>query len=218
MKEKDRTENMEKRDSIVNEEYEEKESSACCCAERDTFQAGSGSECSCSNGMQADHVCECEKDPELELLEKKLKEAEEKQEEYLKMAQRVQADFDNYKRRNRNARAEAHQAAAAEVVEAFLPVLDNLDRAMESISASNVDESVIKGIELVRKQFLDTLSRLDVEEIDALGKPFDPELHNAVGQVEAEEGQEENTVALVLQKGYRMGGRVIRYSMVHVAR
>ena len=103
-------------------------------------------------------------------------------------------------------------------MEAFLPVLDNLDRAMESISASNVDESVIKGIELVRKQFLDTLSRLDVEEIDALGKPFDPELHNAVGQVEAEEGQEENTVALVLQKGYRMGGRVIRYSMVHVAR
>ena len=76
-----------------------KESSACCCAE-DTFQAGSGSECSCSNGMQADRLSA--KRSGLELLEK-LKEAEEKQEEYLKMAQRVQADFDNYKG-NLNAR------------------------------------------------------------------------------------------------------------------
>ena len=71
---------------------------------------------------------------------------------------------------------------------------------------------------MVRKQFLDTLAKLNVEEIEALGKPFDPELHNAVSQVEAKEGQEENTITAVLQKGYRMGERIIRYSMVQVAR
>lgn len=96
--------------------------------------------------------------------------------------------------------------------------MDNLDRAIESISEAGADDSILKGIEMVRRQFLDTLAKLNVEEIEAMGKPFDPELHNAVGQVEAEDGQEENTVALVLQKGYRMGERVIRYSMVQVAR
>ncbi|MDD4680947.1 MAG: nucleotide exchange factor GrpE, partial [Clostridia bacterium] len=96
--------------------------------------------------------------------------------------------------------------------------LDNLDRAVESIPVTEVDESVLKGIELVRRQFLDTLAKLDVKEIDALGKPFDPEYHNAVGQVDAEEGQEENTVVMVHQKGYKMAERVLRYSMVHVAR
>ena len=110
--------------------------------------------------------------------------------------------------------AESYEAATADTVEAFLPVLDNLDRAIESITAAGADESILKGIELVRRQFLDTLTKLNVEEIEAMGKPFDPELHNAVGQVEAEDGQEENTIAMVLQKGYRIGERVIRYSMV----
>lgn len=154
----------------------------------------------------------------MEELKKQLAEAEAKQEEYLKAAQRLQADFENYKRRNRNALEESYESATADVVEAFLPVLDNLDRAIESFNESNVDESILKGIEMVRKQFLDTLAKLNVEEIEALGKPFDPELHNAVSQVEAKEGQEENTITAVLQKGYRMGERIIRYSMVQVAR
>ena len=153
----------------------------------------------------------------MENLKEQLAEAEAKQ-DVSKGAQRLQADFENYKRRNRNALAESYETATADVVEAFLPVLDNLDRAIESISEAGADDSILKGIEMVRRQFLDTLAKLNVEEIEAMGKPFDPELHNAVGQVEAEDGQEENTVALVLQKGYRMGERVIRYSMVQVAR
>ncbi len=151
-------------------------------------------------------------------LQKKLEETEGKRDEYLSLAQRVQADFDNYKRRNKSATADSYRSATADVVEAFLPVLDNLERAMDSVPDSDAEASVRKGVEMVKKQFLDTLSRLDVEEIEALGKPFDPAFHNAVGQVDGEEGQEENTVAEVLQKGYKMGDKVIRYSMVHVVR
>ena len=176
-------------------------------------------ECCCSMEEELEQQCGCEKDSESEIerLKEKLKESEEKR-RILKMAQRLQADFENYKRRNRNTIAETWQKASAEVVEAFLPVLDNLDRAIDSIAEAGADESIQQGIELVRRQFLDTLEKLGVEEIEALGKSFDPNLHNAVGQVEAKEGQEENTVVMVHQKGYKMGDHVIRYSMVHVAR
>ena len=206
-------ENMEKPHSTVNEEYERQESSeGCCCSSE-----GSRSCCSGENKGNTDHQCNCKDDDALDGLRKELEEAREKQEDYLKMAQRIQADFENYKRRNRSALSEERQTAAAEVVEVFLPVLDNLDRAIDSLTAGGADESVIKGIELVRRQFLDTLAQLEVEEIEALGKPFNPEYHNAVGQMEAEEGQEKNTIVMVHQKGYIKNGRVIRYSMVHVA-
>ncbi|HHY82164.1 MAG TPA: nucleotide exchange factor GrpE [Clostridiales bacterium] len=207
--------NNEKNEPIVNEEYMGEETADNCCSIDEQCNG-----CCCEGGQERSEGESCcsEKDPALEELEQKLKEAEAKVDEYIKLAQRVQADFENYKRRNRNAIADAYREASAEVVGVFLPVLDNLDRAIDSITAAGADESIIKGIELVRRQFLDTLTKLGVEEIDALGKPFDPELHNAVGQVEAEEGQEENTVAAVLQKGYQMNGRVIRYSMVQVAR
>jgi molecular chaperone GrpE len=200
----------------VNEEFfaDKQESS------REPDNITDSMECCCSMEEECEQQCGCEKDSESEIerLKEKLKESEEKREEYLKMAQRLQADFENYKRRNRNTIAETWQKASAEVVEAFLPVLDNLDRAIDSIAEAGADESIQQGIELVRRQFLDTLEKLGVEEIEALGKSFDPNLHNAVGQVEAKEGQEENTVVMVHQKGYKMGDHVIRYSMVHVAR
>lgn len=205
-------ENNEKKESVVNEEYEEQDLTGGCCRE------GEGHSCRCETEEESTHPCNCNDDSELEELRGQLAEVEAQKEEYLKSAQRLQADFENYKRRNRNALAESYEAATADTVEAFLPVLDNLDRAIESITAAGADESILKGIELVRRQFLDTLTKLNVEEIEAMGKPFDPELHNAVGQVEAEDGQEENTIAMVLQKGYRIGERVIRYSMVQVAR
>ncbi|HHU48167.1 MAG: nucleotide exchange factor GrpE [Caldicoprobacterales bacterium] len=207
---------MEMKESVVNEEYQEQEPQEGCCSENEQFHP-----CCCEKEKEEEesaHQCDCKENSELENLKEQLAEAEAKQDEYLKAAQRLQADFENYKRRNRNALAESYETATADVVEAFLPVLDNLDRAIESISEAGADDSILKGIEMVRRQFLDTLAKLNVEEIEAMGKPFDPELHNAVGQVEAEDGQEENTVALVLQKGYRMGERVIRYSMVQVAR
>ena len=210
-------ENKLNKEPVVNEEYQEEKSMEDCSSTKQE-EEDSHSCCRQHTGEESDHQCNCKEPPAVDSMEQKLAEAEAKQDEYLKAAQRLQADFDNYKRRNRNALAESYETATAETVEAFLPILDNLDRAIDSISDAGADDSIIKGIELVRRQFLDALSKLNVEEIEAMGKPFDPELHNAVGQVEAQEGQEENTIALVLQKGYRMGERVIRYSMVQVVR
>lgn len=218
-----------RKDSKVNEEYEDQQKVEQKSADQesemqDTKEAccHSGEEphsCACEDSKDdLDGQCKCVANEDQSDLEKKLSEAEAKQEEYLNMAQRVQADFENYKRRNKNTVSETYQTATLEVIESFLPVLDNLDRALEAAPATEVDESLLKGINLVRRQFLDTLAKLGVEEIEALGKPFDPEYHNAVGQMESEEGQEENTVVVVHQKGYKMGERVIRYSMVHVAR
>lgn len=225
--------NKEKKNSNVIEEYEtQQEDEKQEPIERQTEEKHEPEEdgcpdkesCSCDESKsetskeEVNNECQCEKETdENNILKEKLIQAETKQDEYLKMAQRVQADFENYKRRNKNTVADTYQAATAEVVEAFLPVLDNLDRAIDSTAKTDADKSILDGIELVRRQFMDALSKLDVEEIDALGKPFDPEYHNAVGQIEAEEGQEKNTVVIVHQKGYKIGKRVIRYSMVHVA-
>ncbi|HOB19231.1 MAG TPA: nucleotide exchange factor GrpE [Candidatus Atribacteria bacterium] len=159
-----------------------------------------------------------ELEAEIESLKLKLNEAEQQRDEYLSLAQRVQADFDNYRKRNRNAIADSYANATCDVVGHFLPVLDNIDRALESFKGAQAHESLIKGVEMVQKQFLSTLEKLGVKEIEALGRPFDPELHEAVMQAEAQEGQEPNTVIEVLQKGYRTEDKIIRYSMVKVAK
>lgn len=139
-----------------------------------------------------------------------------KEEEYLLMAQRIQADFDNYRKRNVSLRADAIADGKIEVIKGFLPVMDNLERALEQEKANETTGSLMDGLELVLKQMQKLLTDLGVEEIDALGKPFDPNCHNAVMQIPCEEGQEKNTVANVFSKGYKMGDKVIRYSMVQV--
>jgi molecular chaperone GrpE len=146
-------------------------------------------------------------------------EAEEvpsKEEEYLMLAQRIQADFDNYRKRNVSLRADALTDGKIEAVKAFLPVLDNLERALETERKNGTTGSLMDGLEIVLKQMLKTLSDLGVEEIEALNKPFDPTCHNAMMQIPAQEGQEKGIVANVFEKGYKMGDKIIRYSMVQV--
>lgn len=138
--------------------------------------------------------------------------AMQERDEYLNLAQRVKADFENYKRRNQNAREDAYNEAVQETVAKFLPVLDNLDRAA---AAEGNEESLRSGVQLVLKQFNAVLTAAGVEEIPAEGQ-FDPNLHHAVIQEQAE-GAESGAIVAVLQKGYRLGGRVLRHSMVKVA-
>lgn len=145
-------------------------------------------------------------------LQTKLAAAEAKAEEYLNMAQRVQADFDNYRRRNQNLRAESYEDGAREFIKTLLPVMDNLERALTTESA---DAALKQGVELVYKQLSDTLTKRGVSEISRAGEKFDPNLENAVMQGTADEG-EPGTVCLVLQKGYRMGDTVLRHAMVKV--
>ena len=143
-----------------------------------------------------------------------LAEAKEKAAEYLAMAQRVQADFENFRRRNERVRADAFADGRREVATAMLPVLDNLERACEA-AADSPDEALRNGVDLVLKQMNEAYRKLEVTPIDRLGEKFDPNLENAILQGAPEDG-EPGTVCQVLQKGYRMGDRVIRHAMVKV--
>ena len=147
-------------------------------------------------------------------LEKKLEEANAKTAEYLAMAQRIQADFENYRKRNDSVRADSYAEGRKDVAAVMLPVLDNLERAVEA-AAGCPDEALKSGVELVLKQMIDVYQKLDVNPIDRQGEKFDPNLENAVLQGTKDEG-EPGTVCQVLQKGYRMGDRILRHAMVKV--
>lgn len=140
--------------------------------------------------------------------------AEAKAAEFLAMAQRIQADFENFRRRNENVRSDSFAEGKREVATAMLPVLDNLERAAEAAAGSS-DEGLKSGVELVLKQMSDVYQKLNVTPINRVGEKFDPNLENAILQGTEDEG-EPGTVCQVLQKGYRMGERVLRHAMVKV--
>ncbi len=142
--------------------------------------------------------------------------AQKKADEYLLAAQRIQADFENYKRRNKNAIAEATENGINEALKQFLPVIDNVDRAVDAAKQFG-DEAFMKGIELLQRQVKDVFEKFDVCEIET-SNGFDPNFHNAVMQEEAEDGVPENTIIDVFQKGYIRKGNVLRFSMVKVAK
>ncbi|MBR3739916.1 MAG: nucleotide exchange factor GrpE [Clostridia bacterium] len=141
-----------------------------------------------------------------------LKEAQAKADEYLNLAQRVQADFENFRRRTKATRAEAFEDGAREFIKQLLPVVDNLERAT---AQETCDENLMTGVKLVYKQLLDALEKRGVTVIDRPGEKFDPNLENAVMQGTSDEG-EPGTVCAVLQKGYKMGDFVLRHAMVKV--
>lgn len=147
-------------------------------------------------------------------LQEQLDAANAKTAEYLALAQRVQADFENFRRRNESVRADSFAEGKRDVATVMLPVLDNLERAADA-AANSADEALRSGIELVLKQMNEAYKKLDVTAIDRLGEKFDPNLENAVLQGTEEDG-EPGTVCQVLQKGYRMGDRVLRHAMVKV--
>lgn len=159
------------------------------------------------------HKEEQEAAPTVESLTAELEKTKAQCDEYLELAQRKQAEFANYRRRTEGVRQEAYDDGRRDAIDKLLPVVDNLERAL---SAAGEEESALKsGVEMVLRQTKDALAKMGVEEIDPQGQPFDAELHNAVMQGAAEEG-EPGTVCMVLQKGYKLGGRVIRHAMVKV--
>ena len=133
--------------------------------------------------------------------------------EYLDLAQRKQAEFANYRRRTEGVRQEAFDDGRRDAIDKLLPVIDNIERALAA--AGEEDSGLKAGVEMVLRQTKETFAKMGVEEIDPLGQPFDAELHNAVMQGSEDEG-EPGTVCLVLQKGYKLGNRVIRHAMVKV--
>ena len=125
---------------------------------------------------------------------------------------RMIAEYDNFRKRSAHDRELACADATEKALKNILPIGDNLARAAQFTDPA----SVAKGIEMMQKGFTEALAAMGIEEIDAKGQPFDPELHNAVMHVE-DETLGESVVADVLQKGYKMGDRVLRYAMVTVA-
>lgn len=152
-----------------------------------------------------------------ETVNETVQENEQKCTEYLKLLQRVQADFENYKRRNANIRDDAFLQGSMSAVMAFLPVVDNIERALNASLEAGEESKLLEGVQMVYKQMLDALGALGVEEIPALGETFDPNLHEAVLREEAGDPCEAGKVTDTMLKGYRLNGRVLRCAMVKVA-
>ncbi len=126
---------------------------------------------------------------------------------------RVLAEFENYKKRSSKERESLYNSILADVVEVMLPVVDNLENA---VKVETADENYKKGVEMVLKQFRDVLQSKGVEEIKTVGETFDPELHEAVSSIQ-DENLGEKEIAQEYRKGYKIGSKVIRHSMVVVA-
>lgn len=126
---------------------------------------------------------------------------------------RLAAEYDNYRKRSSKERENIYQDVRADTVTKFLPVYDNLARAL---GQETCDEAYRKGVEMIMSQLKDILSRMGVTEIEALGQKFDPSLHNAVMH-EEDETKGEGEIVQELQKGFKMGDKVIRFAMVKVA-
>lgn len=171
-----------------------------------------GDDCECSDcGCNcADGECCCGEDCRCHM--KELEEAIKKQNEYLGLAQQIQADFENYKKRMQDYSKNAKYDGIIFAVEKLLPVIDSIASAKRQVT----DKSFLSSLDLIYKQILDCFDRIGVKKIDAVGKPFDPNLHNAVF-TEHKDGVEPDIVLDELQEGFILDGRVVRHSVVKVS-
>lgn len=145
-------------------------------------------------------------------LEKAEKEKKENWDRYLRAA----ADLENLRKRQKRELEDAKFEMKNKVLKEMLPVVDNLERAIEHATAQAGTNPIVEGVQLVLRQFTTAFERLDVAAIDAMGQPFDPNLHEAISQQESDAPP--GTVVQVLQRGYRAGDRLLRPSLVVVAK
>jgi molecular chaperone GrpE len=144
---------------------------------------------------------------EVEKLEAQLKEKEEK---YLRLA----AEFDNYRKRTLREKAELTRYIAGDIISDMLPVIDDLDRAIDSVNSAKDLESMQKGIKLIYDKFGEFLKQKGVKEIQAMGSDFDTDLHEAITKITAPSKKEKGKIVDVIQKGYLLHDKVIRYAKV----
>jgi molecular chaperone GrpE len=145
-----------------------------------------------------------------------LGEAKRERDEYLELAQRTRADFENYRKRVAKETAEALARGKAELARELLPVIDNLERALASGSDAAAHEALAKGVGLVLEELRGKLASAGVEAFDPKGEKFDPQLHEALSMQPAE-GTESGVVLETLEKGYRLNGQVLRPARVVVS-
>jgi len=156
-------------------------------------------ECCCENECCNEHKCDCECSCEPE------------KNEYLEMAQRIQAEFDNYRKRSNDIVKVSRQDGIIDAVLRFLPAIDAIGKAKQMIT----DPKTLEGINLIEKEFKNSLKALNIEEIEAQGKVFDPKFHNVIA-VKYDNSLGDSVITDVYQAGYKIGDRVLRYSQVIV--
>ena len=126
------------------------------------------------------------------------------------------AEFENFRKRSDKEKDSMYENGAKSVIEKLLPVVDNFERGMGTLTDEDRETAFAKGMEMIYKQLMDELDKMDVKPIEAAGKEFDPNLHNAVMHCEDEE-KGENEIVEVFQKGFKIGDKVVRFAMVKVA-
>ncbi len=156
-------------------------------------------ECCCENECCNEHKCDCECSCEPE------------KNEYLEMAQRIQAEFDNYRKRSNDIVKVSRQDGIIDAVLRFLPAIDAIGKAKQMIT----DPKTLEGINLIEKELKNSLKALNIEEIEAQGKVFDPKFHNVIA-VQYDNSLGDSVITDVYQAGYKIGDRVLRYSQVIV--
>jgi molecular chaperone GrpE len=162
------------------------------------------------DGPDADHEAKLENDLD------ELTARAQKADEYLELAQRTKADFENYRKRAAREAGAAQERGVVKLARELLPAVDNLDRALEAVEGAAADGDLLAGIKLVHAEVMAALARVGVEPFDPAGEPFDPSCQEAVAQ-QPVDGSEPGTVAEVYQRGYRLGETVIRPARVLVA-
>lgn len=167
------------------------------------------------DGAEKEATADTESDSEKETAEME-NDLEKKLAEITDRLQRTMAEFDNFRKRTEKEKAARFEVGARSVIEKILPVLDNFERGLCSVEEGQKEDPFVSGMDKVYKQLTATLEELGVKPIEALGKEFNPDFHNAVMHVE-DESAGENTIVEEFQKGYTYKDGVVRYSMVKVA-
>lgn len=153
---------------------------------------------------------------ELDSLKNQLDEKNKQCAEYIDKLQRTAAEFDNYKKRTAKEKEALYSEAQGDAISEFLPVVDNMERALEACGKEGDVQSLREGVEMIYKQLKEIMKNLGVEEIKSRGEKFNPNLHNAVMHID-DDSYGESEIIDEFQKGYKMKDKVLRYSMVKVA-
>lgn len=178
------------------------------------------SEAAEENAEAAKDAVDTEETPKADKKEKKKKDKKqdamkEKVEELEDRVKRQMAEFDNFRKRTEKEKTAMFETGARSVIEKILPVVDNFERGLASVSEEEKDGALAQGMQMIYKQLMTELENLDVKPIPAVGEEFNPEFHNAVMQTQSDEF-ESGVVAQELQKGYTYRDSVVRHSMVAV--
>lgn len=182
------------------------------CECKEGKECSCGSECHCEDECHChDHECECghEHCNCNEKTEDELASENELVSTYLNMAQRLQADFDNYRRQTELKLMQTFTRGQSSIIEAFLPCLDTFKKAKQSIT----DKSVLQGVEMIEKQIMETLKSQGVEKINSVGEKYDPNFHNVIAVMKNEE-YENDIILDEFEAGYMFKGNVLRYAKV----